>query len=254
MQVVLEMEDVDGESVVVQAPPNAFVAPPGLYMLFLLSQGVPSVAVWVRLSPVVCAMPLSWSAQTFTYIVTSTLLHMPLACRCSAAKGCTAAYSRASEDPRCHGSPAMTGTLAYQHVALCHLHQSTKPSDRTESCPLYSQSQRAQHGPNPSAQAAHDPQTSEYRQPHHMPDSVGEQVGLGGSVPQQTVEPIQMAAPTQTAAPLTDGVYTITSYPRSQTPGCRYAQLAAGCCASVLCCSASGGVWHGVRLQHGHAG
>ena len=48
VQIVLEMEDVDGGLVIVQAPPNAFVAPPGLYMLFLLSQGVPSVAVWVR--------------------------------------------------------------------------------------------------------------------------------------------------------------------------------------------------------------
>ena len=46
-QVVLEMEDVDAGLVIVQAPPNAFVGPPGLYMLFLLSEGVPSVAAWV---------------------------------------------------------------------------------------------------------------------------------------------------------------------------------------------------------------
>jgi hypothetical protein len=30
------------------APPDGFVAPPGYYMLFLLSNGVPSVAKFVR--------------------------------------------------------------------------------------------------------------------------------------------------------------------------------------------------------------
>ena len=30
-----------------------------------------------------------------------------------------------------------------------------------------------------------------------------------------------MAAPAQSVAPLSDGVYTIASYPRSQSPGCR---------------------------------
>jgi hypothetical protein len=30
------------------APPNSGVAPPGYYMLFVLHQGVPSVARWVK--------------------------------------------------------------------------------------------------------------------------------------------------------------------------------------------------------------
>ncbi len=35
--------------VTLQSPPSASVAPPGWYMLFVLSDGVPSVATWVRL-------------------------------------------------------------------------------------------------------------------------------------------------------------------------------------------------------------
>ena len=54
------------------------------------------------------------------------------------------------------------------------------------------------------------------------------QVGLGGAIPQQTVVPIEMAAPVQTTTPLTNGVYTIVSYPRSLTPGCRYLNPTAG--------------------------
>jgi hypothetical protein len=33
------------------APPKRGVAPPGYYMLFVLHQGVPSVARWVQLTP-----------------------------------------------------------------------------------------------------------------------------------------------------------------------------------------------------------
>ena len=38
-------------TVTLQSPPTAAVAPPGYYMLFLLDDGVPSVAKWVRLEP-----------------------------------------------------------------------------------------------------------------------------------------------------------------------------------------------------------
>ena len=38
-----------GHGYTVQSPPSANVAPPGWYMLFLLNDGVPSVARWVRL-------------------------------------------------------------------------------------------------------------------------------------------------------------------------------------------------------------
>ena len=37
--------------VTVQSPPSANIAPPGWYMLFLVNDGVPSVASWVRLDP-----------------------------------------------------------------------------------------------------------------------------------------------------------------------------------------------------------
>lgn len=43
---------IKGVGINVVAPPNANVAPPGYYMLFLLNkQGVPSVSRWVRLDP-----------------------------------------------------------------------------------------------------------------------------------------------------------------------------------------------------------
>ena len=32
------------------APPNSAVAPPGYYMLFVLHQGIPSIASWVQLT------------------------------------------------------------------------------------------------------------------------------------------------------------------------------------------------------------
>ena len=53
LQVVLDMEEIDSGAVMLQAPPNSSVAPPGLYMLFLLSDGVPSTAVWVS-APASC--------------------------------------------------------------------------------------------------------------------------------------------------------------------------------------------------------
>ena len=37
--------------VTLQSPPSAAVAPPGWYMLFVLHDGVPSVAKWIRLDP-----------------------------------------------------------------------------------------------------------------------------------------------------------------------------------------------------------
>ena len=92
--------------------------------------------------------------------------------------------------------------------------------------PTHSLRLTEQAPPGPSAQAcsARAAQHPDAQQQLPTPClSNAEQVGLGGSVPQQTVEPIQMAAPTQSVAPLSDGVYTIASYPRSQSPGCRCA-------------------------------
>jgi hypothetical protein len=43
------MGEQPGEGLTLQSPPSANVAPPGWYMLFLLRDGVPSVARWVRL-------------------------------------------------------------------------------------------------------------------------------------------------------------------------------------------------------------
>ena len=57
MQVELELETLSEGAGVLQAPPNSSVAPPGLYMLFLLSEGVPSTAVWV--GPLLVHMPCS---------------------------------------------------------------------------------------------------------------------------------------------------------------------------------------------------
>jgi hypothetical protein len=45
--------------VTLQSPPSANVAPPGWYMLFVLDNGVPSVARWVLLSPTAAAVPAS---------------------------------------------------------------------------------------------------------------------------------------------------------------------------------------------------
>ncbi len=40
-----------------QSPPSANVAPPGWYMLFLLNDGVPSVAQWVQLDGTAADVP-----------------------------------------------------------------------------------------------------------------------------------------------------------------------------------------------------
>ena len=52
-EVALQVSNtVAGAGINLVSPPNANVAPPGYYMLFLLnSQGVPSVAKWVRIDP-----------------------------------------------------------------------------------------------------------------------------------------------------------------------------------------------------------
>ena len=44
--------------VTLQSPPSANVAPPGWYMLFVLKDGVPSVAKWVRLDGAAPAVPI----------------------------------------------------------------------------------------------------------------------------------------------------------------------------------------------------
>jgi hypothetical protein len=44
--------------VTLQSPPSAEVAPPGWYMLFVLDDGVPSVAAWVRLDGTAAAPPV----------------------------------------------------------------------------------------------------------------------------------------------------------------------------------------------------
>ena len=46
----LAVRHTDAAGITVAAPPNSGVAPPGYYMLFVLHQGVPSVASWVQLT------------------------------------------------------------------------------------------------------------------------------------------------------------------------------------------------------------
>ncbi len=46
--VKLAVRGTHPNSIDVTAPPNGGVAPPGYYMLFVLHQGVPSVAKWVH--------------------------------------------------------------------------------------------------------------------------------------------------------------------------------------------------------------
>jgi len=46
----LAVRHTDALGITVAAPPNSGVAPPGYYMLFVLHQGVPSVASWVQLT------------------------------------------------------------------------------------------------------------------------------------------------------------------------------------------------------------
>ena len=47
--------------VTLQSPPSAAVAPPGWYMLFLLDDGVPSIAKWIQLDPVAPDVPTTLS-------------------------------------------------------------------------------------------------------------------------------------------------------------------------------------------------
>jgi len=45
----LAIIDVSSHHLMVQAPPNRNIAPPGYYMLFIVNRaGVPSVAHWIR--------------------------------------------------------------------------------------------------------------------------------------------------------------------------------------------------------------
>ena len=48
-----------GAGVTLQSPPSANVAPPGWYMLFLVRDGVPSVASWVRLDAAATDVPVT---------------------------------------------------------------------------------------------------------------------------------------------------------------------------------------------------
>jgi hypothetical protein len=48
--VPLAVRNTDALGITLAAPPNSAVAPPGYYMLFVLHEGVPSVASWVQLT------------------------------------------------------------------------------------------------------------------------------------------------------------------------------------------------------------
>ena len=56
--VPLAIEAEHPGGVTVKSPPSANVAPPGWYMLFVLDDGVPSVAAWVRLDGEAPAPPV----------------------------------------------------------------------------------------------------------------------------------------------------------------------------------------------------
>ena len=47
--VKLVVRGTPGNSIALTAPADAGIAPPGYYMLFVLHQGVPSVAKWVKI-------------------------------------------------------------------------------------------------------------------------------------------------------------------------------------------------------------
>jgi len=47
----LAVRRIQQDRIDLAAPPKAAVAPPGYYMLFVLHQGVPSIARWVKLTP-----------------------------------------------------------------------------------------------------------------------------------------------------------------------------------------------------------
>lgn len=49
-QVALVIEDASAGTLTLTAPPDATIAPPGNYMLFILAAGVPSVASWVSVA------------------------------------------------------------------------------------------------------------------------------------------------------------------------------------------------------------
>ncbi|XP_058215242.1 aldehyde oxidase GLOX-like [Rhododendron vialii] len=51
LNITRNVSQVNGQyRIVFQAPPNGMVAPPGYYMMFVVNQGVPSVAHWVQLT------------------------------------------------------------------------------------------------------------------------------------------------------------------------------------------------------------
>ena len=57
--VKLQVASIQGDQLVLEAPPNGAVAPPGYYMLFIVNaRGVPSVAHWVRVPVTEAAYPL----------------------------------------------------------------------------------------------------------------------------------------------------------------------------------------------------
>ena len=52
------VNEYPGHGVTLQSPPSASVAPPGYYMLFLVNDGVPSVAKWVHLDGAAAEVPV----------------------------------------------------------------------------------------------------------------------------------------------------------------------------------------------------
>ncbi len=66
--VVLAFDNAGSGNLSVTAPPNANIAPPAQYMLFILSGGVPSVAKYISLpsAPTILPEPLSGSNLTGT--------------------------------------------------------------------------------------------------------------------------------------------------------------------------------------------
>ncbi|XP_058217193.1 aldehyde oxidase GLOX-like [Rhododendron vialii] len=50
MNITHPVSEANGQyKIVFQAPPNGMVAPPGYYMMFVVNQGVPSVAIWIQI-------------------------------------------------------------------------------------------------------------------------------------------------------------------------------------------------------------
>ncbi|MEO7558568.1 MAG: Calx-beta domain-containing protein [Gammaproteobacteria bacterium] len=105
------------DGITVTAPPNANVAPPGYYMLFVLnSQGVPSVSTWVQLGADATPAPATLQFNSASYSVTEGTATATVAVTRSGGSTGSASVNYASSDGTATAGSdytASSGTLTF---------------------------------------------------------------------------------------------------------------------------------------------